>query len=183
MGDFLGRVNEEQDALRKLLAKIPGFTGYIDRQNRRLADKLLRETVANHFEVLWQGIGEIQRDMITNGDIERIDDVETASLKLRQFIDRIKTASYGYAGFFDAIKINAEELASLYDYDLRLLDLEAELQRAIDNVKVSAGSDGLPAAVRHLNTLSKEAVELFDKRQEVIIQSNSASAIEPSVQS
>lgn len=180
MVDFLGRVNEEQDALRKLIAKVPGFSGYVDRQNRRLADKLLRETAANHFEQLWQGVGEIQREMIKNGNLDSIDDVETAALKLRQFIDRVKTAAYGYAGFFDAVKINAEELASLYDYDLRLLELEGELQRAIDNVKVSSGTDGLPAAIRHLNTLSTEAVALFDKRQEVILQSGAPSSIDTS---
>ena len=76
----------------------------------------------------------MQRNFISEGQIELVDDVEAASLKLRQFIDRVKNAAYGYAGFFDAVKVKQEELAAIYEYDLQFLDLEDEIARAIENI-------------------------------------------------
>jgi len=169
MSDLFDRVTADQDIFKKIFSKIPGFSGYIERQNRRASDKLLRESVANHFEQLWQRISSIQKDLISQGSIEYIDDLESPAIKLRQFIDRVRTASYGYSGFFDAIKINEEELTQVYQYDYTLLQLEDVVGRAIDNVETSIGSDGLPAAIRNLTNTARQCVEAFDKRTEVMI--------------
>ncbi len=175
MSDLFDRVTADQDIFKKILSKVPGFSGYIERQNRRASDKLLRESVASHFEQLWQRISSIQRDLISQGNIENVDDLEASAIKLRQFIDRVRTAAYGYSGFFDAIKINQEELAQVYQYDYTLLQLEDVVSRAIDNVESSMGSDGLPAAIRNLTTSARQCVEAFDKRTEVMIGSGTTS--------
>lgn len=168
MSDILGRIREEQDVFGKLLGKLPGFNGYFDREQRRSADKLLRESVAARYEEKWRRISGLQRDLISQGGLAFVDDLEGSAIKLRQFIDRIRTASYGYAGFFDAIKIQSEELEQIYQYDLWLLSLADEIGRSVDNVEASIGTDGLPAAIRHLTRLSQESVEAFNKRSEVI---------------
>jgi len=178
MGDLLNRVTEEQDFFKKILSKVPGFSGYIERSNRRSADKLLRDTIADRFELIWQRISDLQRQMISNSEIEKVDDLESAALKLRQFIDRVRNASYGYAGFFDAIKIKEDELANIYAYDLQLFDLNEEVGRAVDNIESSFGTDGLPAAIRHLVSLAQKCVEAFDKRKEEILKSSESSTSE-----
>jgi hypothetical protein len=169
MSDILGRVSDEQDIFKKLLGKIPGFSGYIDRNNRRTADKLLRETIANRFDALGQRISGLQRDLISQGGLAWVDDLEASALKLRQFMDRVRTASYGYAGFFDAVKVKSEELAQIYQYDLALMTSGDEVERAIENVEASIGTDGLAASIRNLTQKSQECVSLFDKRSEVIL--------------
>lgn len=169
MSDIFGRVTEEQDFFKKILSKIPGFGGYIEQGNRRNADKLLRENLANHFEAIWQRISGLQRDVVNQGGIEYIDDMEAAAIKLRQFIDRVRTAAYGYAGFFDAIKVRKEELDMIYQYDMALIQLEDQVSGAVDNVEASIGTDGLAAAIRNLITLSQQCVDAFNKRSEVIL--------------
>jgi hypothetical protein len=169
MSDLFDKVTGDQDIFKKILGKVPGFSGYIERQNRRASDKLLRETVANRFEEQWQRISGLQRDLISQGGIAYVDDMEGAALKLRQFIDRVRTASYGYSGLFDAVKINETELAQVYQYDLALLQSVDELGRAVDNVETSIGSDGLQAAIRHLTGLAQQAVAAFNKRSEVMV--------------
>jgi hypothetical protein len=179
MNDFLGRVTSEQGFFEKILSKVPGFSGYIDLSNRRIADKLLRDTLANHFESLWQKISSIQRELITSGELEKVTDLEGAALKIRQFIDRVKSAAYGYAGFFDAVKIKQEELSSIYQYDLKMLDLEGDISRAIDNVESSLGTDGLPASLRNLISLSQQCLDSFEKRKEAIMNSVGGSGVNP----
>ena len=169
MDDILQKLDSEKDFFKKILGKLPGFSGYFERRERRAADKLLRESIADKFDSLWERISALQRDAISNGDIEMIDDLEASALKIRQFVDRTRTASYGYAGFFDAIQVRTEELDQIYQYDYQLIAMEDEVGRAIDNVESSMGSDGLPAAIRHLTQLSQGCIDAFEKRKEVIL--------------
>ncbi|MBN2257603.1 MAG: hypothetical protein JW704_07240 [Anaerolineaceae bacterium] len=169
MSDFYGQVTSSQDIFKKLLSKVPGFSGYIERDNRRAADKLMRETIANHFEAIWGRISAFQRELVSQGEIKWVDDVESAAIKLRQFIDRIRTTTYGYSGLFDAVKINEKELALIYAYDEAMLSLVDVMDRAVNHVEVSIGSDGFPASVRNLVSTAQQCVEMFDKRYEAFM--------------
>ncbi|MGD0174650.1 MAG: hypothetical protein ABSC61_09560 [Anaerolineales bacterium] len=172
MADLFQRITDSRNLIEKIGAAIPGFKGYADRNSRRDADKLLRETVATRFEQQWSRISGLQRDLINQGSIEAVDDLEAAAIKLRTFIDRVRTASYGYAGFFDAIKVNETELVKIYQFDASLLDRAVQLSAAVDNVATSMGSDGLPAAIRNVATLAQDAIDAFQGRNELILGSN-----------
>jgi hypothetical protein len=169
MSDLVGRVTGDMNSLQKILSKIPGFKGYVDRTNRRAADKLLRETIANHFEEQWRRLSTIEANMVNQGGLAQIQNLERAAMKLRQFVDRIRTASYGYAGFFDAIKINQDELNQVYQYDLAMLELVDEVSRAIDNVEASLGTDGLPAAINNVIAQAQKCLDVFNRRTETMI--------------
>lgn len=169
MSDLFDKVTGQMDFVKNLASKIPGFNGYVERQNRRAADKLLRESVADRFEELWKRTSTIQTDMVNEGKIELLDDMEQAALQLRTFADKIRTASYGYAGFFDAVKIKEGELAQLYEFDLAFFEVAEQIGRALDNIEASMGdADGLKAAIRNLIALAREAVTTFNRRYEMI---------------
>jgi hypothetical protein len=168
MSDLYERVVSQQDALKKLLAKLPGFKGYFIRTDRRAADKLLRETIADKYQAQWQRLSAIQRDLVSSGHLDVLDDIEIGAIKLRQFIDRVKTAAYGYAGLFDAVKIKEEELEKVYQYDLTLLEMADEVSSAIDNLEVSIGTDGFPASIRNLNQKAQDSLDAFNQRAELL---------------
>jgi hypothetical protein len=170
MSDLFEQVTGDQDPFKKIASKIPGFSGYIERQNRRAADKVMRETLADRFEELYTRVSELQEDFVDQGELLYVDDLEKAAIKIRTFIDRVRRASYGYTGFFDAVKINEEELSRIYNFDATMLDLVDEVSRAIDNVETSMGTDGLPAAIRHLVGTTRQTVETFNRREEVVTQ-------------
>lgn len=130
---------------------------------------MLRETIADRFDQQYQRISSLQRDLISEGEIGYVDDLEASAIKLRTFSDRVRRATRGYSGLFDAVKINEEELALLYQYDAQMLDLVDEVSRAIDNVEASIGSDGLPASIRHLTSVSQQCIDVYDRREEVIL--------------
>lgn len=169
MGDLFDKVTGDQDFVKKLGSYIPGFKGYIERQNRRAADKLLRETVADRFEDLWKRTSALQTDLISQGGIAYIDDMERAAIQLRTFVDKIRTATYGYSGFFDAVKINEEELAKLYTFDHAFFDMAEQISRALDNLETTLNEEaGLPAAIRNLITLARQATDTFNRRYEIL---------------
>jgi hypothetical protein len=170
MSDQLfNQVSAGMDPFKKILSKIPGFSGYMERQARRDSDKLLRDTLADRIEQQWQRISSLQRDFIKHGEISLVGDAEGAAIKLRTFADRVRHASRGYSGLFDAVKINEAELARLYQYDAAMLDLVDEISQAIDTVETSMGSDGLPAALRHLEAQSQKCIDTFDQRESAIL--------------
>lgn len=163
------KVTSSMDIFKKIASKIPGFKGYVERQNRRDSDKLVRDTIYRRFRELESRVSDIQVDFINQGDISYTDDLEKAALRLRTFADRIHTAPRGYSSLFEAVKINEAELAKLYAFDVALLDKTDEVNRAIDNIQASVGTDGLPAAIRNLQTISKDCIKTYDRRQEVVV--------------
>lgn len=166
---IFGKVTGDMDPFKKIASKVPGFSGYMERQSRRDADKLVRETIFSRFRELEEHVSAVQKDFLKQGQIEYVDDLEAAAIKLRTFADKVRTAARGYSGLFDAVKINEAELARLYEYDAAMLELADEVGRAIDNVEASVGTDGLPAAIRHLETTAKLCLETFNRREEVIL--------------
>jgi len=168
MTDFLGKVVQDQDVIKSILAKLPGFKGYIERQNRRDADKLLRDKIAREYESLWQRISSLQKEMLNQGGLAYVDDMESAAVKLRAFIDRVRTATYGHSSLFNAVKINEAELARLYEFDLSLLNMVDAMSSALDNIEAAIGTDGLAVTIRQLVTLSTQCIETFNQRVDVI---------------
>ena len=170
MDQFFEKVTSQQDPFKQLASHIPGFGGYINRQNRRDADKLLRDTVARRFEEQWKRASQLQNDMVSSGMIEYVDDMEKASIQLRTFIDKISTAPRGYSGLFDAVKINEKELEAIYQYDAAFFDLAEQVGRALDHVEASLADEAaLPAAIRNVISIARMAVETYNRRSEVVI--------------
>ncbi len=175
MSDLFDLVKGEQDVFKKLLSYIPGFSGYIERSNRRAADKILRDQVALKYSELADRARQLQKDVADAGQLDLLDEVDSLALKLRTFSDRIKTASYGYSGFFDAVKINEAELEKLYAFDTAFFLLADQIGNGLDNLEAAIGGDGLKAAIRAVDALARQANEAFDRRYEVITGSGAES--------
>ena len=170
LGDqILSKITDSKDLLTKIGSKIPGFSGYIDRQERRNSDKILRDTIAKNVMVQHKRISELQTDLISEGEISYLDDMEKAALRLQTFADRIRTATRGYSSVFEAVKINEEELAKLLQYDNALLDMVDGVSTAVDHVRASIGSDGMRSAVRNLQTVSQDCIDAYNKRDEIVL--------------
>lgn len=168
MSDLFETVQNAQDGLTKLISKIPGFKGYMERASRRAADKLLRDQVALKYSELAARTSRLQVDIADAGQLDFLDDIEKVGRKIRTFTDRIKNASYGYSGFFDAVKINEKELAQIYTFDAAFFDLADQINNGLDNVEAGIGGEGLKAAIRAVNDLARQATETYDRRYQVI---------------
>ena len=168
MADLFQNITDAKGMLEKLASKIPGFGGYLERETRREADKMLRETIANRYSEQLQRVSALQTQLLTGAGIEHVDELQTAATKLQTFIDLVKTAAYGYSGLFDAVKINEKELAKLYAFDAALLESVSKVTAAVDNIEASLGGDGLPAAIRNLITIVTECNTTFERRKETL---------------
>jgi hypothetical protein len=169
--DLRETVQGDLGGLEKLMAKIPGFKGYKQKEMRREADKLLRMEVAARLDEQRKRVADLQMQLITGGQIEWLDDLERAVMKMQLLIDRMRTASYGYAGMFDAVKVKEEELDALYEFDNGMLDSVAEIATAVDKVTSAVSSqEGVGVAIAALVLETEQANLTFGHRHEAILQ-------------
>ncbi len=168
MSDFQGQIESERGKLKELLLKIPGFKGYIELEDRRTADKILRDVIADRYQEQVDRLSEIQTDFVDRGDLAYVDDLEAVVVKLRTFIDRIRHAAYGYSSFFSAIKIDAEKLDKIYDYDFALLSGADRLADALVNLESIEDPEKLKDFISDLKKQAQEVVTKADQRKEVI---------------
>ena len=168
--DLKQKVTEALGGLEQLVAKVPGYKGYKEKEMRREADKLLREHLARQFEEQRRSITNLQKQLISSGQIGFLDDLESGVMKLQLLIDRLKTASYGYAGFFDAVKVKEEQLDALYDFDNALMDEVPRVAAGINSVSQAiAAKEGVAEAIADLVSIIQGVNNTFNKRQDVIL--------------
>ena len=186
MTDLTSQIKDQRGGFAKILSKIPGFKGYMEKETRRDADKIVRDVVAAKFTDQVDRLTELQTDLLSNGGFEFVDDVEQSAVKLRTFIDRVKTAPRGYAGLFDAVQVKEEQLDQLYNFDYQLLSEADNLAAAIDQCRVALGvmpappaAEGAPAApigpdalktaLSAIKRICTGLNDLYDKRQHVLV--------------
>jgi len=169
MADLFDKLQDSRSLLEKIGGMIPGFGGYLERERRREADKMLRDTMVNRYGEQLSRVSNIQTQLVASvTGIEHVDDLQDAATRLQRFIDMVKTAAYGYSGFFDAVKVNEAELAKLYAFDAALLENVTKISAAVDTIEASVGGEGLPAAIRNLVALVAECNTTFERRKEVL---------------
>lgn len=170
-GDMRETVQASQSGFENLVNKIPGYKGYKDKELRREADKLLRMELAAKFDDQRKRLAELQHQLISQAQIEFLDDLERAVMKLQLLIDRIKTASYGYAGLFDAVKVKEEQLDALYEFDNQMFSFVDEVAGDTDRVSSTiTAKEGVGEAITELVNTVTEANLTFGHREEAILQ-------------
>ncbi|MFC2036924.1 hypothetical protein ACFLYD_02990 [Chloroflexota bacterium] len=171
--DLRETVDENLGGLERLVGKIPGYKGYKDKELRREADKLLRTQLAGQLDDQRKRLSGLQMQLINQAQIEYVDDLERAVMKLQLLTDRIRTASYGYAGLFDAVKVKEEQLDALYDFDNQMFDFVLEIAADVDQVgSAISAKEGVGLTIAELVVTLEEANLTFGHRQEAILQAS-----------
>jgi hypothetical protein len=168
MTDYQSQIEDQRGKIKELLLKVPGFKGYIELEDRRTADKLLRDAVAESYQEQLDRLTAVQTEFVDRGDLAYVDDLEAVVVKLRTFIDRISHATYGYSSFFSAIKIDAEKLDKIYDYDQSLLNGTESLSAALENLETTEDPEQLKVLIADLKKQAQDIVTKADQRKDVI---------------
>jgi hypothetical protein len=168
--DYRHTVEDSRGGLEKLISKIPGYHGYKEKENRRAADKLLREHLARELDEQRRRLVRQQQDLLESGGLLLVDDMERVVTKVQKLADKIRTASYGYAGLFDAVKAKEEELDALYEFDEDMLQHLQSIQAAVDALAAAAGGQAgdLKETIRGVSSAADEAEATWRNREEAI---------------
>lgn len=160
---------DQRNWIERLTSKIPGYSGYVDRERRRDVDKLHREHLADRLRSLKSPLTEVVRELTNTGRMLEVGPVDAAIKRLDQLENRVRFASYGYAGFFDVVKIEQPQLDLIYRFDLALVDNVDQIEGKVAELKTQAGTlDGLKAACSEVAAVIDQTGRAFDERYKAI---------------
>ncbi len=165
---LLDQVKGDMSGVENLLAKIPGYKGYKEKEERREADKLLREAIASRMRTVKAQLDSLQQDLIGAGKFDLLDETGSAATQIQTFIDRVRTAAYGYGGLFDAVKVKEDDLDRVYEFDNALVGYVERIENAIANARQNVEGEDPRSPILLIRDLAREANSTFDERAEVL---------------
>jgi hypothetical protein len=167
--DPVEQAKSEMGGLESFFTKIPGISGYREKEMRRDADKQLRDALATRLESRRRKLTGLQNDLLSSGGILWMDDMERVVGRLQLLIDRVKTASYGYAPLFALNRVKEDDLDRLIQFDQSLADEVGKLDEAIGGLEQAVqANEGIKEALKAVGDLLTGLNETFGRRADVI---------------
>jgi hypothetical protein len=161
--------SDTRNWLERLGDKIPGYSGYVDKDRRRDIDKLHREHLANRLRSLKAPLTDLLGELTSTGRLMEVGPVDSAIKKLDQLENRIRYASYGYSGFFDVVKIEEAQLDALYRFDLAMVEEVDKIEALVKEAKGKASTgEGVKLGASAITAGLDEAGAKFDERHKAI---------------
>jgi hypothetical protein len=170
--DVYAEAKKQMRLGERIVAAIPGFRGYKEKELRRESDKLIR----NHLHLkLSESKGDLQTVFQKVSDrryFDVITDMDRLMAKVDRITEKVNHASYGYAGFFNIVKVTEENLDRMIDFDNKLVDEADGLAAAVDAFKTEIAKGETKNAKEKVQNITDKVEafeETFDKRAEVIL--------------
>jgi hypothetical protein len=102
------------------LAAIPGYSGYHAKEQRRLADRALREELARRVTASIQQLQRLSAALARARRLADLAPVDGLTSRLQHFNDRLTTAPEGYRGLFEQERVDEAALDQILAFDRSL---------------------------------------------------------------
>ena len=168
MTDLRERVEDDRGLIKKIQLIIPGFRGYRQREDARIADSLLRTQIADAVKERIIVPLELTREEASRAlELDVMNSIAPAITKAKAVEGKIRHAEQGYSGISAGVRIEQDELNALYELDLSLLNVVDTLGREAKAAADAAVEKNFPETaklVAGLRSDMQEFSELLDKR-------------------
>jgi hypothetical protein len=144
--------------LERLALYIPGYGGYLDRGNRRSADKALRDAIAGKLGGLRKGIEGAIRACIDRGALSEINALERSRQQVDRIASRLQSAGSGTDDFYGAGALDAAKADPLHALDHQLYTRSEDLAAWFDR------KDDSPDLLANLEAGLDEFEKKLDER-------------------
>lgn len=169
MSDLYDKIVSNRGGFERLIARIPGFRGYQDKQARRKADTLLREHIAREIDERIRQMVRVEKlilDALGMSYMSRTRDVKG---KIQLYHDKMVSAAPGYSAMWAQMKIGEEELEKIYSFDEAQITYVDQIQLGIERLEQTVlAQEGVEEAIYELDGIVSEALDAFDLRESVL---------------
>jgi len=170
--DVYAQAKSQMRLSERIVAALPGFHGYKEKELRRESDKLVRNNLYLKLSKAKDNIRSISQKIADKRYLDVLTDIDRLTAKIDRVTEKVNHASYGYAGFYDIVKIKEENLDRMITFDNQLLDNVNALTADIDAFKaqlVSGDYSNLKDKIQAITNKLEALEDTFDKREEVIL--------------
>lgn len=152
-----------------LLDRVPGYRGYRANEDRRDADRRVRDHVATAYAQQADRVELIARELADRRRLSEIGPVDDFARAIRHLVDRIRTATYGYGGLFGDRDVDAAALDQIRLFDEGLLVGVDELQTPIAALEAAHAAGGdLAQPAQEGESVARALNARFDLRGQVV---------------
>jgi len=170
--DFYEKAKKHMRLSERILAEIPGFRGYKEKELRRESDRLIRNHLYRRLTEAKNDIRDVFQRLSDRRLFEVLTGMDRLVAKFDRVAEKVNHASYGYAGFFNVVKVEEENLDRMIDFDNKLIDGVEKIVSEVEAFKSEVMKQEIKKArerIQHLVETLETFEETFDKRGEVIL--------------
>jgi len=167
----LERVQESDRPLERIMLQLPGFRGYKVREERREADRIVRDHIYRALKGARDDLMGCFQLLDNAGTPELMEPTNQLIAKLDRVVEKVNRASYGYSGFFDSVRIEVPQLDQMVTYDTQMIDAARKLADSISSFKMQLAQgkfENTRDVESGLETSISQLEATFDKRKQVI---------------
>ena len=179
--DIRSQVDASRGLLKKIQLHIPGFKGYRQLEDLRVADELLRNQVSRMLQISLTNLGNARSAMTSSGNFQFLTMISPAISQLQQFQGELLHSEQGYSGISPSIRIGQDNLSELYQYDYAFLQKASDLGNLsnMDTLAQSADATSIQGKIIEIKNTVAALKNSWEKRLitvENIIQSTGGSS-------
>jgi hypothetical protein len=168
---IMEKVDDERTLTQKIMKLVPGWRGYRIKEERRNADRILRDQIVSRLRRSADKIEDIRTAVVEEEIEEAYKLVDSLMSRTEKLVSQIEHADYGYRPFFDAIKIKEDDLENMLRYDTWFVEQIQTFDQRSNDV-LSLVEDDPDEAIGHIKDLRKMISEMNRKwkdREQVIM--------------
>ncbi len=165
----LQEVKSGESFLEKIARFIPGYDGYVNRDNSRELDTKLRITVASSLDQNKAKVKNVVLNLSKQGKLFETDGIDRIQKKLENVIAKFRSAERGYSGAFDVVKIKEDKLNQIYQFDAALLEKVNEISTAFTELENNSNANAdIGQAQQKVSTLLDGIITQFTDRENLL---------------
>ncbi len=165
----LDKVKSKENFFEKIMRIIPGYDGYVNRDNSRELDTLLRNELAKKIDTNHTKLKNTILNLSQRGKLFETDGVDKLDKKIQTATAKFKAASRGYSGAFDVVKIKEEKLMQVYEFDASLLEGVEQITNSCTEMETNSRSSiDIRDSVQKTNELLDQLILKFDARESIL---------------
>lgn len=170
--DLYAEAKKQMRLGERIVAAIPGFRGYKEKELRRESDKLIRNHLYLKLSKSKNDLKAVFQKLSDRRYFDVLTDMDRLMAKVDRVAAKVNHASYGYAGFFNIVKVKEENLDRMIDFDNKLVAAAEGLTADANVFKAEIATGETKNAKERIQNITEKIEafeETFDKRQEVVL--------------
>jgi type VI protein secretion system component VasF len=170
--DVYAEAKKQMRLSERIVAAIPGFRGYKEKELRRESDKLIRNHLHRKLVESKDDLKSVFQKLTDKRYFDVLTDMDRLMAKADRVTEKVNHASYGYSGFFDVVKVTEPNLDRMIEFDNKLVDEAEGLGADVDAFKAAIAkgeTKDVKEKVQNIADKMEAFEETFDKRTDVIL--------------
>lgn len=165
----LDAVKSKENFLEKITRIIPGYDGYVNRDNSRELDTILRNTLAIRLDANHIKLKNTILNLSQRGKLFESDGIDKLDKKLQLAVGKFKAAARGYSGAFDVVKVKEDKLNQLYQFDASMLTNVDNISAACTEMDTNSKSNvDVKPSMEKVSAALDEIISMFEQRENIL---------------